>query len=137
MSSSCAQWRGDIGAYIVGALNGRARVQVTRHLAACAGCRADYDELVPVRDWLDLLDLMTGAPQPAPARRRGAALAATAARARAVSSDKGVTGADAPRAGRTHTRRAGAEQPRHRPAACVERAHGGTGTWPTSSARST
>jgi hypothetical protein len=68
MSSSCAQWRGDIGAYIVGALDGRARGQVTRHLAACAGCRADYDELIPVRDWL-LLDLMTGPPQPEPARR--------------------------------------------------------------------
>jgi len=73
MSSSCAQWRGDIGAYIVGALNGRARVQVTRHLAACAGCRADYDELVPVRDWLGLVDLMTGAPQPGLARRPAAA----------------------------------------------------------------
>jgi Putative zinc-finger len=69
MSSSCLQWRGDIGAYIVGALNGRASDEVTRHLAACAGCRADYDELVPVRDWLDQLDLMTGAAQPGPARR--------------------------------------------------------------------
>jgi anti-sigma factor RsiW len=68
MSSSCAQWRGDIGAYIVGALNGGARDEVTRHLAACAGCRADYDELVPVREWLGLLDLMTGAPQTRPAR---------------------------------------------------------------------
>jgi hypothetical protein len=30
MSHSCAQWRGDIGAYIVGALDGRARDRVTR-----------------------------------------------------------------------------------------------------------
>jgi Putative zinc-finger len=64
MSSSCAQWRGDIGAYIVGALDPRARHQVTRHLADCAGCRADYDELVPVRNWLSLLDLTTCTPQP-------------------------------------------------------------------------
>lgn len=69
MSSSCGQWRGDIGVYIVGALDSRARSQVARHLAACAGCRADYDELVPVRDWLGLLDLMTSPPQPDPARR--------------------------------------------------------------------
>jgi Putative zinc-finger len=64
MSSSCAQWRGDIGAYIVGALEARARHQVTRHLADCAGCRADYDELVPVRNWLGLLDLTTRGPEP-------------------------------------------------------------------------
>jgi hypothetical protein len=64
MSSSCAQWRGDIGAYIVGALEARARHQVTRHLADCAGCRADSDELVPVRNWLGLLDLTTRGPEP-------------------------------------------------------------------------
>lgn len=64
MSSSCDQWRGDIGAYIVGALDARARHQVTRHLADCAGCRADYDELVPVRNWLGLLDLTTCRPEP-------------------------------------------------------------------------
>jgi Putative zinc-finger len=64
MSSSCAQWRGDIGAYIVGALDARACHQVTRHLADCAGCRADYDELIPVRNWLSLLDLTSCAPQP-------------------------------------------------------------------------
>ena len=66
MSHSCAQWRGDIGAYIVGALDGCARDRVTRHLAACAGCRADHDELAPVRDLLSLLALTTGGPQPGP-----------------------------------------------------------------------
>ena len=71
MSSSCAQWRGDIGAYIVGALDPRARHQVTRHLADCAGCRADYDELIPVRNWLSLLDLTTCAPQPGAAGNPG------------------------------------------------------------------
>jgi len=69
MSHSCAQWRGDIGAYIVGALDGCARDRVTRHLAACAGCRADYGELVPVRDWLSLLALTAGGPEPCRAGR--------------------------------------------------------------------
>jgi Putative zinc-finger len=64
MSSACAQWRGDIGAYIVGALEARARHQVSRHLADCAGCRADYDELVQVRNLLGLLDLTTRGPEP-------------------------------------------------------------------------
>lgn len=52
---ACAQWRGEIGAYIVGALDKDAGSQVSRHLAACAACRAEYEELVLVRDWLDLL----------------------------------------------------------------------------------
>jgi hypothetical protein len=55
MSRSCARWRGEIGAYIVGALDDCALVQVTRHLESCTGCRQDYEELVPVRDWLSLL----------------------------------------------------------------------------------
>ena len=55
MSRSCAEWRGDIGAHIVGALDGPARARVRRHLAECAGCRADHDELVPVRVWLGRL----------------------------------------------------------------------------------
>lgn len=57
MSHSCAPWRGDIGAYIVGALDSIAHDRIARHLAACAGCRTDYDELVPVRDSLNLLAL--------------------------------------------------------------------------------
>jgi anti-sigma factor RsiW len=63
MSHSCARWRGDIGAYIVGALDGPARARVSRHLAACAGCRADHDELVPVRAWLDRLALAGRQPE--------------------------------------------------------------------------
>jgi hypothetical protein len=39
MSSSCAQWRGEIGAYVVGALDGRARDRVTGHLAECPAAR--------------------------------------------------------------------------------------------------
>jgi hypothetical protein len=71
MSSACAQWRGEIGAYVVGALDGRARDRVTRHLTACAGCRADYDELLPVLDWLGVAALTAGQPEPSPARRPG------------------------------------------------------------------
>ena len=71
MSSSCAQWRGEIGAYVVGALNGDARDRVTFHLAGCAGCRADYDEIVPVRDWLAVAARTAGLPEPGPANQPG------------------------------------------------------------------
>jgi anti-sigma factor RsiW len=53
MSQACADWRGDIGAYIVGALSAAAGAKVRRHLENCAACRADYQDLVPVRDLLD------------------------------------------------------------------------------------
>jgi hypothetical protein len=77
MSSSCAQWRGEIGAYVVGALDGFARDRVTRHLAACAGCRAEYEELLPVRDWLGVADLTAGRPDSRPAERPGRPLLTT------------------------------------------------------------
>ena len=64
MSYSCAEWRGEIGAYIVGALHGRARARVGRHLVACPGCRAEYDDLVPVRAWLTQLAAADGVPSP-------------------------------------------------------------------------
>ena len=66
MSHSCVEWRGDIGAYLVGALDGRARTRVSRHLVACNGCRADYDDLVPVRAWLGRLG--SAAMRPGPGR---------------------------------------------------------------------
>jgi hypothetical protein len=71
MSQSCAQWRGEIGAYVVGALDSCARDRVTRHLAACAGCRADNAELGPVRDWLGLLALTAGGLELGPAVQPG------------------------------------------------------------------
>jgi len=52
MSQACITWRGDIGAYIVGALDPGTAARVRRHLRACRACRADYQELVPMRDWL-------------------------------------------------------------------------------------
>jgi len=73
MSHSCAQWRGEIGAYVVGALDDFARDRVSRHLAACAGCRADYDELVPVRTLLGLLAVSAWL-DPAPITGTGSAI---------------------------------------------------------------
>jgi hypothetical protein len=64
LSYSCAEWRADIGAYIVGALDGRARAGVSRHLMACPGCRADYDDLVPLRGWLSQLTAADSSPDP-------------------------------------------------------------------------
>jgi anti-sigma factor RsiW len=55
MSQACARWRGDIGAYIVGALSPEAGTRVKQHLGTCTGCQSDYQDLVPVRDWLSLL----------------------------------------------------------------------------------
>jgi putative zinc finger protein len=52
MSQACARWRGDIGAYIVGALDSGASADVRRHLRACANCRGEYEDLLPVREWL-------------------------------------------------------------------------------------
>jgi len=77
MSSSCAQWRGEIGAYIVGALDGYGSDRVARHLAACGGCRADYDELLPARHWLAVADRTAGRPEPSPAKQPGRSLHAS------------------------------------------------------------
>jgi anti-sigma factor RsiW len=60
MSQACARWRGDIGAYIVDALDRAGRARVMRHLEACAACRADYEDLLPVRYWLSRLAAVGG-----------------------------------------------------------------------------
>ena len=69
MSQSCAGWRGDIGAYLVGALDDGAHARVIRHLETCRGCRTDYDELVPVRG---LLSQLAGDQAPGGAAQVGA-----------------------------------------------------------------
>jgi hypothetical protein len=79
MSQACAMWRGEIGAYIVGALDAEASARVRRHLRACRDCRADYHDLVPVRNWLGWLALagepgtgdQPGRPPLQPVRPRG------------------------------------------------------------------
>jgi anti-sigma factor RsiW len=53
MARACPRWRGEIGAYIVGALDPDAAAAVRQHLARCADCRAEYDELAPLRGVLD------------------------------------------------------------------------------------
>jgi anti-sigma factor RsiW len=62
MSQACAGWRGDIGAYIVGALGPVEATRVNRHLRGCAACRADYQDLLPVRDWLGRMNPADGMP---------------------------------------------------------------------------
>lgn len=69
MSQACAEWHGDIGAYVVGALSPAEAGPVLRHLRGCAGCRADYADLVPVRDWLGRLDPADGMPARQPLDR--------------------------------------------------------------------
>ena len=55
MSHECPAWRGEIGAYIVGALDVPAATAVADHMAICAGCSAEYHELLSVRRWLSKL----------------------------------------------------------------------------------
>lgn len=69
MSQACAEWHGEIGAYVVGALSPAEAGRVRRHLRDCAGCRADYQELAPVRDWLGRLGAADGMPTRQPPGR--------------------------------------------------------------------
>jgi hypothetical protein len=69
MSQACAEWHGDIGAYVVGALSPAEAARVLRHLRGCTGCRADYQDLVPVRDWLGRLGPADGMPPRPPLDR--------------------------------------------------------------------
>jgi anti-sigma factor RsiW len=47
ISGACS-WRGDLAAYLVGALDPRARTAVRSHLGLCPPCHAEYKELAPV-----------------------------------------------------------------------------------------
>jgi anti-sigma factor RsiW len=69
MSQACAGWRGDIGAYVVGALGPVEAARVKRHLRGCAACRADYQDLLPVRDWLGRMNPADGMPAHQPPGR--------------------------------------------------------------------
>lgn len=69
MSQECAGWRGEIGAYVVDALSPAEAGRVRRHLRGCASCRADYQDLAPVRDWLGRLDPADGMPARQPLGR--------------------------------------------------------------------
>ena len=52
---ACPDRRGDIAAYLVGALDSQAGAEVRRHLGSCPACRAEYEDLVPVAGCLALL----------------------------------------------------------------------------------
>jgi hypothetical protein len=69
MSQACAEWRGEIGAYVVAALSPAEAGRVRRHLRGCASCRADYQDLAPVGDWLGRLDPTDGMPARQPLGR--------------------------------------------------------------------
>lgn len=69
MSQACAEWHGEIGAYVVGALSPAEADRVLRHLRGCAGCWADYRDLATVCDWLGRLDPADGMPARQPLRR--------------------------------------------------------------------
>jgi anti-sigma factor RsiW len=122
MSQACATWRGDIGAYIVGALSPEAGARVTRHLETCRSCRADYQDLVPVRDWLSRLAADGGVPgghspgrlplQPARSlrhrpRRRWLAIVTAAVTAAAVAAIAVITARPAPPAYQAFNRASG------------------------------
>jgi Putative zinc-finger len=62
MNRSCPSWRGEIGAYIVGALDPEAVARVRHHLRRCQACRDDYADLVPVRGCLGWLATADGVP---------------------------------------------------------------------------
>jgi anti-sigma factor RsiW len=49
MSQGCIKWRGDLGAYVIGALDREERAAMRRHLAVCPACRADYEDLLHLR----------------------------------------------------------------------------------------
>ena len=55
MSQACAQWRGDLGVYIIGAPDEAEHAGLERHLQVCEWCRTEYEDLIPVRDLLGRL----------------------------------------------------------------------------------
>ena len=62
-AQACPGWRGDLAAYLVGALDPQARAALRRHLSTCPLCQAEYQNLIPAVSWLTLLG-------PRPARIR-------------------------------------------------------------------
>jgi predicted anti-sigma-YlaC factor YlaD len=44
-----------LGAYVLGGLSPADEADVQAHLAQCAQCQAEYEELACVPSWLDLL----------------------------------------------------------------------------------
>lgn len=55
-----------LGAYVLGGLSPADEAAVEAHLARCARCQAEYDELACVPSWLDLLKAEGADPSPSP-----------------------------------------------------------------------
>jgi predicted anti-sigma-YlaC factor YlaD len=53
MSCECDRCRPDVALYVIGALEAEERAAMRWHLPTCPACRAEYEELLPVRYWLD------------------------------------------------------------------------------------
>lgn len=51
-AQACPGWRGDLAAYLVGALDPQARAAVRWHLGTCPFCQAEYQNLIPAVSWL-------------------------------------------------------------------------------------
>lgn len=45
---ACPSWRGDLAAYLVGALDPHASAAVRHHLSTCPACQAEYEDLAIV-----------------------------------------------------------------------------------------
>ena len=54
-AQACPAWRGDLAAYLVGALDPKPSAAMRRHLGTCPACEAEYADLVPVVSSLALL----------------------------------------------------------------------------------
>ena len=54
-AQACPAWRGDLAAYLVGALDPQPSDAMRRHLSACPACEAEFEDLVPVVSRLALL----------------------------------------------------------------------------------
>jgi predicted anti-sigma-YlaC factor YlaD len=54
-NSACKRIRTLLGVFVLGGLRGQEEFMVRTHLAGCAQCRSDYDELAEVPALLDLL----------------------------------------------------------------------------------
>ena len=55
LAQACPAWRGDLAAYLVGALDPQPSAAMQSHLSACPACQAEFEDLVPVVSRLALL----------------------------------------------------------------------------------
>jgi len=63
-AGACPAWRGDLAAYLIGALDPQPSAAMRRHLGACPACEAEFADLVPVVSRLALLARPVQASQP-------------------------------------------------------------------------